>query len=124
MSNTPDCLPISEQAELRGPTGEILYSRNRSFMIEGQKRRFDRVPLVLSESGITPGYALITRILMSENDSTRLRAVDANKSEKDILLRKELDEFKTKPRGPKGHINEEIIKKRFFEPSEKSVVFL
>ncbi|RYO93972.1 hypothetical protein DL764_007901 [Monosporascus ibericus] len=141
MSNILDCLPIGEQVELRGPTGEILYKENGHFMIEGRKRHFDRVSLVLGGSGITPGYALIARILMSENDGTMLRVVDANKSEKDILLRKELDEFQIKSRGQlsvthvlshpsdsweglKGHVNEEIIKKSLFEPNEKSVVFL
>ncbi|RYP90968.1 hypothetical protein DL770_002884 [Monosporascus sp. CRB-9-2] len=93
MSNILDCLPIGEQVELRGSTGEILYNGNGNFMIEGQKRHFDRVSLVLG-------------------------------GEKDILLRKEFDEFQTESGGLKGHVNEEIIKKSLFEPSEKPVDFL
>ncbi|RYP39896.1 hypothetical protein DL767_002015 [Monosporascus sp. MG133] len=65
MSNILDFLPIGEQVELPGPTGEILYNGKGNFMIEGQK----------------------------------LRVVDANKSEKDILLRVDVDKFQTKSRG-------------------------
>ncbi|RYP64695.1 hypothetical protein DL771_008652 [Monosporascus sp. 5C6A] len=140
-SNILDCLPIGMQVELRGPTGEILYNGNGDFKIEGQKRHFDPVSLVLGGSGTTPGYALITRILISVNDGTRLRVVDANKSDKYILLRKELDQLETKSRGQlsvthvlshpgnrreglKGRVNKEIIKKSLFEPNNKSVIFL
>ncbi|RYP13190.1 hypothetical protein DL765_007017 [Monosporascus sp. GIB2] len=128
MSNILARLPIGEQAELRDPTGEIVYSGNGNFMIAGQKRPFNRVSPLLGRSGITLGYALIARIPMSENDGTTLRVVDANKNEKDILLCKELDDFKTKSRdqlsvahalshpgdsweGLKGHVNEETSRK-------------
>ncbi|KAI1389571.1 uncharacterized protein F4822DRAFT_205202 [Hypoxylon trugodes] len=141
LSNILDCLRIGEPVELRGPTGEILYNGSGRFSIEGQERRFERVSLVLGGSGITPGYSLIARVLLSQDDKTKIRVVDANKTEDDILLRDELDKFEKKSKGQlkvahvlshagddwtglKGHVDENIIKENLFGPGEKSVVFL
>ncbi|KAL7765955.1 hypothetical protein ACKLNR_003871 [Fusarium oxysporum f. sp. zingiberi] len=141
LSNILDCMPIGEEVELRGPTGEIVYNGNGDFVIEDKDRHFDRVSLVLGGSGITPGYSLLARILLSNNDKTEVRVVDANKTEADILLKEELEDFETKAhgqlkvtyvlshaddswKGKTGHVNEDIIKESLFEPSEKSAVFL
>lgn len=103
--------------------------------------RFRRVSLVLGGSGITPGYALIARILLSDGDKTEVRVVDANKAEEDILLKSELNEPERKSNGQlkvtyvlshpgenwkglKGHVNEEIMEKNLFAPQDDNVVFL
>ncbi|KAF5018063.1 hypothetical protein F66182_9962 [Fusarium sp. NRRL 66182] len=141
MSNILDCIPIGEEVELRGPTGEIVYSGNGYFTIESKERHFDRVSLVLGGSGITPGYSLLARILLSSNDKTAIRVVDANKTEQDILLKQELQELESQSngqlkvthvlshagndwKGKTGHVNEEMIKESLFEPSKSSAVFL
>ncbi|KAF4456771.1 hypothetical protein F53441_1207 [Fusarium austroafricanum] len=141
LSNILDCMPIGEEVELRGPTGEIVYNGNGNFTIEGKECHFDRVSLVLGGSGITPGYSLLARILLSSNDKTEIRVVDANKTEADILLKDELEEFEKKANGQlkvthvlshagdswtgqTGFVNEDIIKESLFSPSQKSVVFL
>jgi NAD(P)H-flavin reductase len=84
---------VMMQMQTRGPTGEIVYNGNELFTISGHEHRFDKVNLVLGGSGITPGYSLIARAMLSSSDKTEIRVVDANKSEKDILLRDELDRF-------------------------------
>lgn len=141
LSNILDCMPIGEEVEIRGPTGDIVYHGHGDFTIEGERRHFARVSLVLGGSGVTPGYALIVRVLLAGDDETQVRAVDANKSEGDILLHKALSEFeKRNPeqfkithvlshpsdewKGKKGHVNADIIKDALFEPGEDSVVFL
>ena len=141
MSNILDCVEIGAEVELRGPTGEITYDGNGKFTIEGRERHFDRVSLVLGGSGITPGYSLLARVLLTEGDATQIRVVDANKTEKDILLRAELEEFRAKSRGQlevthvlseaddswqglRGFVTREIFEKHLFAPSESSVVFL
>ena len=141
MSNILDCVEIGAEVELRGPTGEITYNGHGNFTIEGRERHFDRVSLVLGGSGITPGYSLLARVLLTEGDATQLRVVDANKTEKDILLREELEGFHAKAAGQlevthvlseaddtwqglKGFVTREIFEKHLFEPSENSVVFL
>jgi nitrate reductase (NAD(P)H) len=141
MSNILDCMPIGEEIEIRGPTGEIVYNVNGSFTISGKEYTFNKINLVLGGSGITPGYSLIARALLSSDDKTRICIVDANKSEKDILLKEELDNFEKNSngrlrvthvlshpsdqwKGKKGHVNAAIIKESLFEPGEKTGVFL
>lgn len=141
LSNILDCIPLGEEVEIKGPTGDIVYNGNGDFTIEGSQRHFDRVSLVLGGSGITPGYALIARILLTQGDKTEIRVVDANKSEDDILLCNELDELEGKSDGQlrvthvlshpgdkwaglKGHVNEDIIKEKLFEPTEGAVALL
>ncbi|TKA49862.1 hypothetical protein B0A49_12768, partial [Cryomyces minteri] len=141
MSNILDCMPIGEEIEIRGPTGDIVYNGNGMFVIEGKQMTFEKVNLVLGGSGITPGYALIARVLLSAGDKTELRVVDANKTEGDILLHESLDEFEKdhgeqlkvthvlshpseKWKGKKGHVNADILKEALFAPGEDTVVFL
>ncbi|KAF1816578.1 nitrate reductase [Eremomyces bilateralis CBS 781.70] len=141
MSNLLDCMPLGEEIELRGPTGEIVYNGQGLFDVEGKHMRFKHVSLVLGGSGITPGYALVARILLSDGDSTPIRVVDANKSESDILLKGDLDRLEEgsegrlkvthvlshpseKWEGLKGFVNPEILKGNLFKPEEGSVVFM
>ncbi|KAH7066591.1 hypothetical protein BKA63DRAFT_495511 [Paraphoma chrysanthemicola] len=141
MSNILDCMPIGEEIEIRGPTGEIVYNGNGSFTISDKEYTFNKINLVLGGSGITPGYSLIARALLSSDDKTQIRVVDANKTEKDILLRRELDKFEQESngrlmithvlshpsgewKGNKGHVDADIIKEALFEPGEKTGVFL
>jgi nitrate reductase (NAD(P)H) len=141
MSNILDCMPIGEEIEIRGPTGEITYNGNGSFTISDKEYTFNRINLVSGGSGITPGYALLVRAMLSSDDKTEIRVVDANKSEKDILLKEALDGFEKDSngrlkvthvlshpsddwKGKKGHVNADIIKEALFEPGEKTGVFL
>lgn len=43
MSNVLDCIPLNDEIEARGQTGEIEYRGNGLRIIEGQKMRFSRV---------------------------------------------------------------------------------
>jgi nitrate reductase (NAD(P)H) len=144
MSNILDCIPIGEQVDVQGPTGEIVYQGQGKFEIEGKIRTFKKISLVLGGSGITPGFALIARVVATADRDVGLRVVDANKTEKDILLREQLDSYEKESRGRvkithvlshlsddwrgiKGHVNAEIIKQSLFPPDEaidSSVVFL
>ena len=70
MSNILDCMPIGEEIEIHGPTGEITYNGNGSFTISDKEYTFDHINLVLGGSGITPGYALLVRAMLSSGDKT------------------------------------------------------
>ncbi|GKT41145.1 nitrate reductase [NADH] 1 [Colletotrichum spaethianum] len=141
MSNILHKMPVGGEVEIRGPTGEITYEGNGKFIIDGEERMYKHVSLVLGGSGVTPGYSLIARIVAAGDDKTEVRVVDANKTEKDILLRDELDGFAEKSvgrlkithvlshpddgwDGRRGHVDEEILKESLFPPSGDSVVFL
>jgi nitrate reductase (NAD(P)H) len=146
FSNFLHELDMGEQVEVCGPTGEITYLGAGRFNIEGKEQHFKYVSLVLGGSGITPGYALMKRIAEDAQDPTNVAVINANKTEKDILLRSELNDLVGKSNGrlriafvlshPKnkvdweangglsGHVNGDVIKAKLFSPGEDSVVFL
>lgn len=93
MRNILDTMPLRPSFEIRGPTGDIVYLGAGRVAISGQQHIFTRISLVLGGSDITPGYALIARAVLEaekEEAGVRFRAVDANKTESDILLQEEL----------------------------------
>ncbi|KAK3400624.1 hypothetical protein B0T20DRAFT_451396 [Sordaria brevicollis] len=141
LSNILDCLPLGSEVEIRGPTGDIIYHGNGHFTIEGRDRHFSRVSLVLGGSGITPGYALMARIIMTPGDQTEIRVVDANKTEQDILLKEELDSLEMEGggqmkilhvlsqagegwKGKRGRVDAGILKQALFHPARDSVALL
>jgi nitrate reductase (NAD(P)H) len=149
MSTLLATTPLNSQIDIRGPTGEITYLGGGRFTLdasEQQPQTFKRISLVLGGSGITPGYALLARIVLggsSEVDAdVQVRVLDANKSEADILLKTELDDLEKKSNGRvkvthvlshpsekwtgvKGHVNEKVIKENLFGPDEDgAAVFL
>ena len=84
-------LPIGEEVEVCGPTGEIEYLGQGKFDIEGEEKQYKKISLVLGGSGLTPGFALIERIAR-EKDNVQVKVIDANKTEDDILCRDKLNE--------------------------------
>ena len=141
FSNFLLTVPLGQNVDVNGPTGEIEYLGNGKFNIEGEEKTFSKVSLIVGGSGLTPAYQLLVKVLKGEGDKTQLRVVDANKSEADILLRESLDELAKKHKdrfeithvlshpsdkweGTKGHVNEEIIKKACFAPGEGNACFL
>ncbi|KAM5429678.1 hypothetical protein McanMca71_007106 [Microsporum canis] len=141
MSNILDCLRDDEEIEVKGPSGEIRYHGNGRFTVDGKEYIFDNVSLILGGSGVTPGYQVLARVLQNSNDKTKIKVIDGNKTEEDILLREDLDEFSRKHRdqfeivhvlsnpssdwkGLRGHINADIIKEHSFEPGKRNVALL
>lgn len=141
MSNLLDCVPLGSKVEIKGPPCEITYQGAGHFTIEGSTRTFTKISLILGGSGITPGYALIARIISTGDEAIELRVIDANKSEKDILLHDELSRIEEMSegrlkvthilshpdeswKGLKGHVNEHSIKGHLFAPGEDSVALL
>ncbi|KAL4809181.1 hypothetical protein BDV18DRAFT_167373 [Aspergillus unguis] len=141
MGNILDCMDEGEEIEVKGPSGAIRYLDNGRFAIDNDERTFDNVSFILGGSGVTPGYQVIARILAAKDDKTMIKAIYANKSEDDILLREQLETFakdhsdqfsithvlshpSDEWKGLKGHVNEDIIKEHIFEPGDKNVALL
>lgn len=141
MSNILDTIPLGEEVEIRGPTGEIQYHGSSTFTISSKIYHFPRINLILGGSGITPGFALLSHSLNTPNDTTQFRVIDANKTQNDILLHDELDglEKKSKGRlkvthvlshpeegweGRRGHVDAGVLREGLFGPGEGTGVFL
>ncbi|KAI8116467.1 NADH-cytochrome b5 reductase 3 [Lucilia cuprina] len=103
MSQYLDQMQIGDKISFRGPSGRLQYLGNGNFSIK--KLRKDppktvtakRVNMIAGGTGITPMLQLVRDVLKhSEKDKTELALLFANQSEKDILLRNELDELAKK----------------------------
>ena len=92
-------------------------------------------------TGITPMLQLIRAMIKDPMDKTQATLLYANQTEKDILLREELEEISQKHSDrfklwytidsgsddwtySTGHINADMISKHMFPPSEDTIVLM
>ncbi|RVE71420.1 hypothetical protein OJAV_G00051640 [Oryzias javanicus] len=91
-------MAIGDTIDFRGPNGLLVYQGNGRFSIRANKksepkvRRFRHVGMIAGGTGITPMLQLIRRITSDPTDNTTCSLIFGNQTEKDILLREELDE--------------------------------
>lgn len=98
MSQHLESLKIGDTIDVRGPSGRLVYLGNGQFSIK--KMRKDppqiitalKVNMIAGGTGITPMLQLIRHITKDPLDNTQLALLYANQTEKDILVRKELEE--------------------------------
>ena len=76
-------LKVGDEVLFRGPKGAYTHT-------VGQCKR---IGMIAGGTGITPMYQLIRAICEDEYDTTEVSLILANRSEDDILLRKELETF-------------------------------
>ncbi|EPY28135.1 cytochrome-b5 reductase [Angomonas deanei] len=96
-------LPIGSPVEMCGPRGKFDYLGNGNIKIDNGKGGFRKVhvdafAMVSGGTGITPMMQIIRAIQRGRKhptnpDKTKVFLVYGNQTEKDILLRKELDEL-------------------------------
>ncbi|CAH8561616.1 unnamed protein product [Schistosoma curassoni] len=102
MSQYLASLPIDGFIDVRGPSGKLEYKGCGLFHIKPDLRsspnpvKVKHVNMICGGSGITPMFQLLSYILQSKDDTTQIAMVFANVSEKDIILRDELENFKDK----------------------------
>ncbi|KAH8259786.1 hypothetical protein KR026_010257, partial [Drosophila bipectinata] len=103
MTQHLEKMELGDKISFRGPSGRLQYLGNGTFSIK--KLRKDppknvtakRVNMIAGGTGITPMLQLVREVLKrSDKDKTELALLFANQSEKDILLRGELDELAEK----------------------------
>ncbi|XP_078112275.1 NADH-cytochrome b5 reductase 2 [Sander vitreus] len=100
MSQYLDNMAIGDSIDFRGPNGLLVYQGNGQFSIRPDKksgpkvRKFKQVGMIAGGTGITPMLQLIRSITADPTDSTKCSLIFANQTEKDILLREELEEVK------------------------------
>ncbi|KAF8567559.1 hypothetical protein P879_05997 [Paragonimus westermani] len=140
-------IPIAQYVDLRGPAGNLHYEGKGVFQIKPDNSSPPRtykskfVSMICGGSGITPMYQLINYILNDEKDCTKLALLFANKTEKDIILRDELEAFQSKypqqlrvwytvNEAPEhwaystGFVNEQMLSEHIYPPGDDSLVLL
>ncbi|XP_034122317.1 NADH-cytochrome b5 reductase 3 isoform X2 [Drosophila guanche] len=103
MTQYLEQMELGDKISFRGPSGRLQYLGNGTFSIK--KLRKDppkhvtakRVNMIAGGTGITPMLQLVREVLKrNDKDKTEMALLFANQSEKDILLRGELDELAQK----------------------------
>ena len=76
--------------------GKLLYEHGL-FLVRPKenkvKRPFNQVIMCAGGTGITPCYQVIMSVCNNPDDNTKIILLFANRTEQDILLRKELEAF-------------------------------
>jgi nitrate reductase (NAD(P)H) len=96
MSQHLDSLSIGYVLDIKGPLGHIEYTGKGNFLVHGEHKFAKRLAMLAGGTGITPIYQVVQAILKDPEDLTEMHVVYANRSEDDILLRKEMDEWAKK----------------------------
>ncbi|XP_040291933.1 NADH-cytochrome b5 reductase 3 [Bufo bufo] len=147
MSQYLEGLRIDETIDFRGPSGLLTYSGNGTFEIRPDKKsppvpkKVKQLGLIAGGTGITPMLQLIRAVIKDKDDPTICYLLFANQSEKDILLRDELEEIQanypsrfklwyTLDRAPEnwdysqGFVNEEMIKQSMPPPGDDVLILM
>ncbi|XP_055385834.1 NADH-cytochrome b5 reductase 3 isoform X2 [Condylostylus longicornis] len=140
MSQYLESLKIGDTVAFRGPSGKFSIKKLRKD--PAKIVTTNKVNMIAGGTGITPMLQLIREILKKcKKDKTELALLFANQTERDILLRKELDQlaedhptqFKvwyTVDRAAEGwefstgFINEEMVLKHLFPASDDPLVLM
>lgn len=114
----------------RGPVGRLKYESNMA----------KEIGLIAGGSGITPMLQLITKVITTPEDSTKITLLYANETEGDILLKLELDEMAkkypdltvhycvNKPSeswtGARGYVTKELVEELMPAPLAENRLFV
>ncbi|NXC69022.1 NB5R3 reductase, partial [Anhinga anhinga] len=139
MSQYLDSLKIGDTIDFRGPSG-LLFAIRPEKKSEPVTKTVKYVGMIAGGTGITPMLQVIRAIMKDKDDPTICRLLFANQTEKDILLRSELEEIQvqnpdrfkcwyTLDRAPEswdysqGFVNQEMIRDHL-PPAQDDVLIL
>lgn len=140
-------MKIGDTINIAGPNGSLIYNGCGKFNIKsgyGQpfnSKNYAKVAMIAGGTGITPMLQIIRHVFKDPNDNLMIWLLYANQTEKDILLRKELEEVRDE--NPErfhlwytldrpsddwqystGFINDEMISKHFPPPSNDTIILM
>uniref|UniRef100_A0A8C8DLH9 NADH-cytochrome b5 reductase n=1 Tax=Oryzias sinensis TaxID=183150 RepID=A0A8C8DLH9_9TELE len=147
MSQYLESLKINDTIDFRGPSGLLVYRGRGVFDVQPEKKSpavkktAKHVGMIAGGTGITPMLQIITAVMKDPQDPTVCHLLFANQTEKDILLRPELEEIQVKhpdrfrlwftvDRAPldweysQGFIDEAMVRERLPPPGEDTLILM
>ncbi|XP_039266982.2 NADH-cytochrome b5 reductase 3-like [Styela clava] len=147
MSQYLESLRIGDTIDVRGPNGLLIYEKPGLFSIkpdkksEPMKKSVRKIGMIAGGTGITPMLQIVHQSLTDPDDSCLLWLLFANQTEKDILVREELEEFVAsypdrfklwytldKPKDDwqysSGFISEDMIREHLPPPAKDTIILM
>lgn len=147
MSQYLESLRIGDMIDFRGPGGLLEYKGQGRFAIQADKKAPAEIKvakalgLIAGGTGITPLLQLIRDIMKNPSDTTTCHLLFANQTERDILLKDELEEIQARHRDrfklwftvdkapadweySQGFISAEMIKEHLPPPSDDCMILM
>lgn len=148
MTQHLESLKLGDSITVKGPLGKLKYHGKGQFSIQpdkttaAEKKTATKLSMIAGGTGIAPMLQLIRDILKKNNvDKTKIALLFANQTEKDILLREELEGLAAKypeqfkfwytldrpEEGWKyssGFVNKDMIKEHLYEPDEETLILM
>jgi len=141
-------MKIGDTLDFVGPKGRLIYQRNGTFLIRPLKLSdppsnitgIKNIGMIAGGSGITPMLQIVRDVFKSEEE-TKIKLLFANQTEKDILLREEIEDIQRqyptrfsfmytldRPgeewKYETGFINQSMIESHMPLPSDDSMVLI
>ncbi|XP_014250463.1 NADH-cytochrome b5 reductase 1 isoform X3 [Cimex lectularius] len=146
MSQYLDSLNIGDTVDIRGPSGRLKYLGNGNFSMKVLRKdpaytvTVNKIAMIAGGTGITPMLQIIRHIIKT-SDPTQMSLLFANQTEKDILLRDELEDIARNHSSrfqvwytldvpppdwkySTGFITADMIEKHLFPPSPDTLVVI
>jgi len=147
MSQYLENMSIGDYIDVRGPNGLLIYEGSGAFNIRPDKKsepvtkKAKKVGMIAGGTGITPMLQLVRQVFKDPEDKTELSLIFANQTEKDILLREDLEDvarenprrFKlwyTLDKAPEdwafseGFVNEDMIRDHLPAPDDDTLIVM
>uniref|UniRef100_A0A7N6AVV9 NADH-cytochrome b5 reductase n=1 Tax=Anabas testudineus TaxID=64144 RepID=A0A7N6AVV9_ANATE len=147
MSQYLESLRINDTIDFRGPSGLLVYKGKGVFAIQPDKKSpavtktAKQVGMIAGGTGITPMLQLISAMMKDPQDHTVCHLLFANQTERDVLLRPELEEIQvnnpdrfklwfTLDRAPadwefsQGFITEDMVRDHLPPPGDDTLIVM
>uniref|UniRef100_A0A672JDN3 NADH-cytochrome b5 reductase n=1 Tax=Salarias fasciatus TaxID=181472 RepID=A0A672JDN3_SALFA len=147
MSQYLEGLKLNDTIDFRGPSGLLVYRGRGAFDIQpdkksaAERKTAKHLGMIAGGTGITPMLQIITAVMKDPQDRTVCHLLFANQTEKDILLRPELEEIQvnhperfklwfTVDRAPedweysRGFISEEMVRDHLPPPGDDTLILM
>ena len=138
MTQYMESMKIGESVQFKGPLGHFEYEGKGKFVLQGKMRYASKLGFICGGSGLTPAYQVIKAIYKDSKDITEVYLLYANQTEKDILMREDLEKMASESKNihlwytldrpnegwsySKGFINEKMIRDHLPPPGIGSFV--
>uniref|UniRef100_A0A672JDN8 NADH-cytochrome b5 reductase n=1 Tax=Salarias fasciatus TaxID=181472 RepID=A0A672JDN8_SALFA len=145
MSQYLEGLKLNDTIDFRGPSGLLVEGQTRGSRPDkksaAERKTAKHLGMIAGGTGITPMLQIITAVMKDPQDRTVCHLLFANQTEKDILLRPELEEIQvnhperfklwfTVDRAPedweysRGFISEEMVRDHLPPPGDDTLILM